>query len=208
VTDPAGQWLIRTADNLVAGPYSRDQVCQLIRDGQLGLQDEVCPANGYWIFLHEREEVKKFLAIEVPKAAGAGGDEEDTETEIAKSDRTDPGVARPAPVAARSAEEGVPLPELAPQPTVTQEEQTAMLSNAALKRFQPKKAAPQKAASPQLKLQRPTAGGVAVAQRSPLPGIPPLSQVERPSFWKGFAWLLVAGVALVIYAVLRIIRLS
>ena len=27
-------WLVRTARNIIAGPYPKDQVCQLIRDGQ------------------------------------------------------------------------------------------------------------------------------------------------------------------------------
>lgn len=181
----AGQWLIRTADNLVAGPYSRDQVRQLIRDGQLGLDDEVCPANGYWFFLHERDEVRDLLAVEVPKAGGSGDDEEDTETEIVVS------TEGRAPLSAEPSSDAVALPELESTPELTPEEQTAILSNAALRRFQPKKK------------EQPL--------RRPMPGVGPaliLGQVERPSFWRGFAWVLVAGIALVVYAVLRIIRLS
>src|SRR5688500_16240212 len=88
------QWLVRTSKNLIAGPYTKDQICQLIRDGQLTHQDEVCRANDYWITLHEREEVLRLLGIEMPKAAG---EEEVTETQTetaatlaAAPERTDP----------------------------------------------------------------------------------------------------------------------
>ncbi len=79
---PADQWLIRTADNVIAGPYSREQVCSLISDGQLELQDEVCPGGSYWFHLHETEEVRKNLGVSIPKLRLRGrGDEEVTETE-------------------------------------------------------------------------------------------------------------------------------
>lgn len=73
------QWLVRTSQNIIAGPYTKEQVLHLVRDGQLGTQDEVCPANGYWFFLHETEEVTRQLGISVPRALG--DDEEVTETQ-------------------------------------------------------------------------------------------------------------------------------
>jgi hypothetical protein len=73
-------WLVRTKDNVIAGPYTSDQVRKLVLDGQLGYQDEICQANHYWIFVHERHEVKKQLGIDVPKPAKKPG-EEVTETE-------------------------------------------------------------------------------------------------------------------------------
>jgi|GEM_PF-6086113 len=58
-------WLIRTSDNFIAGPYTQEQIRQLIRERQLGLQDELCPANQYWIFLHETEELSRLLGADV-----------------------------------------------------------------------------------------------------------------------------------------------
>jgi hypothetical protein len=84
------QWLVRTALNWVAGPYSKEQVRQMILERKLTLQDEVCPANGYWIFLHERDEVKAQLGVDVPRPLGEPG-EDVTETQTAlPEDSTDP----------------------------------------------------------------------------------------------------------------------
>jgi hypothetical protein len=58
-------WLVRTAENVIAGPYSKEQICELIREGELTLPDEVCPANRHWFFLHEREEVARSLGVEM-----------------------------------------------------------------------------------------------------------------------------------------------
>jgi hypothetical protein len=60
------QWLIRTADNWISGPYTLDQVSQMILGGKLGPEDEVCTANGYWFYLHESTELKTQLGIELP----------------------------------------------------------------------------------------------------------------------------------------------
>jgi hypothetical protein len=90
------QWLIRTSENWIAGPYSKEQVCQMILDGKLGLQDEVCVSDGFWIYIHEREEVKQFLGIEVPKSKLASDDEEVTQTQsnLEEDDITDPDVTQ------------------------------------------------------------------------------------------------------------------
>jgi hypothetical protein len=77
------EWLVRTAQNQITGPFSKDVVCKMIQEGKLGIEDEVCPANGYWIYLYEREEVKRQLGIEAPKAPLVRSDEEVTETETA-----------------------------------------------------------------------------------------------------------------------------
>jgi len=114
------QWLIRTADNRLAGPYSREQVCGLIRDGRLTHQDEVCSANGYWIYLHEREEVRKLLGIDMPKPP-RGADDEVTQTDT------------------RAEKTGDVIPELPDIGEGTDLEQTSMLSNAALRSFRPRK---------------------------------------------------------------------
>src|SRR4051794_25276443 len=79
------QWLVRTSTNRIEGPYTRDQVVGMIREGKLGPQDEVCQANQYWIYLHEQHEVQKQLGVQMPRSGrGAGGEkneEEITETQ-------------------------------------------------------------------------------------------------------------------------------
>lgn len=85
------QWLIRTSDNWIAGPYPEAQIRQMILNGELTYQDEICSANHYWIYLYEREEVMKQLGIEVPiQGAGAKKDDEVTETEFLLDEKTDP----------------------------------------------------------------------------------------------------------------------
>ena len=76
------QWLIRTSDNCLAGPFRKDQVCQMIEEGKLSLEDEVCPANGYWVYLHEGEEIYQLLGVRVPKR---GTGEEITETQLTEN---------------------------------------------------------------------------------------------------------------------------
>lgn len=75
------QWLVRTSLNEVVGPMSRDALIAQIREGKLGLQDEVCKANSYWIYLDEAEEVKRQLGIYMPKSA-RGPHEDSTETDL------------------------------------------------------------------------------------------------------------------------------
>jgi len=76
-------WMIRTAENILSGPFSRQQIVQLIEEGKLDITDEVCGSSGYWIFLHEQAEVKRHLGFDLPKAFF--DTEESTQTE---SDKT------------------------------------------------------------------------------------------------------------------------
>jgi cobalamin biosynthesis Mg chelatase CobN len=73
------RWLVRTAQNQIQGPFSKEQLCQKILDGQVSFQDEVCPANGYWFYLHERQYVQEHLGVEVPKEPRKVDDEETTQ---------------------------------------------------------------------------------------------------------------------------------
>jgi hypothetical protein len=82
---PKETWLVRTPHNWIAGPYLREQLIELMKTDQIKLVDEVCPATGYWFFLHERPEVQKFFGLEALswlRASGAG-DDETTATETA-----------------------------------------------------------------------------------------------------------------------------
>jgi hypothetical protein len=94
------QWLIRTAQNWIAGPYTKEQVCKMIMDRQLGHEDEVCSANGYWIYLNEPSEVREQLGIDLPSKVS---DRDDiTQTSIVEEkeqeeeeDATDPEIFSP-----------------------------------------------------------------------------------------------------------------
>ena len=61
------EWLIRTSQNQIIGPVSRDELCGRIQEGEFSPQDEICPTNGYWIFLYENDEVSRLLGITLKK---------------------------------------------------------------------------------------------------------------------------------------------
>src|ERR1700757_70700 len=85
------QWLIRTAENQISGPYTRNEVCQLIQQGRLHANDEVCHANTYWFYLHEHQEIRNQLGMELPKELyPEAEDATQTETDTEISDPTDP----------------------------------------------------------------------------------------------------------------------
>lgn len=88
------QWLVRTVENWIAGPYPTDQLLKMIQCGKLNPQDEICPANGYWIYLHDSKEVHRLLGVEVSKAILTEEDEitetqtdagEDTQDSVPKN---------------------------------------------------------------------------------------------------------------------------
>jgi hypothetical protein len=79
-TDPH-IWMIRTADNVLSGPYTQEQLIQLVEEEKLELTDEICRGNSYWIYLHEEQEVKKHLGIEVPAALVEPEEPTQTETD-------------------------------------------------------------------------------------------------------------------------------
>ena len=54
-------WLIRTKSCHILGPVSREKVLELLQNGSIKPEDEVCSGNGYWIWLRETEMVERFL---------------------------------------------------------------------------------------------------------------------------------------------------
>jgi hypothetical protein len=54
-------WLIRTKSNHILGPVSKEKVLELLRNGSIKPDDEVCSGNGYWFFIREDELVSRFL---------------------------------------------------------------------------------------------------------------------------------------------------
>ena len=108
------QWLIRTADNWIAGPYTKQQVCEMIRDQKLSAEDEVCPSNGFWFYLSERQEVVKQLGADVGLGPSATVDEV-TATGI-EDEETDPELKRPGHVPQQKAQpKSAPSPRSVPQ---------------------------------------------------------------------------------------------
>jgi hypothetical protein len=75
-------FLVRTKENRISGPFPKEQVVSMVESGKLRELDEVCEANGYWIYLHEREESRNLLGVELPRRASKeDASEEKTETE-------------------------------------------------------------------------------------------------------------------------------
>lgn len=54
-------WLIRTTQNKILGPISKEKLIEFIEKGSLTQSDEVSAGNGYWFFLHEQELVDRFI---------------------------------------------------------------------------------------------------------------------------------------------------
>lgn len=172
------QWLVRTTENQILGPYSRDQVCKLITEGELTLDDEVCGANHYWFYLHERDEVAGQLGIEVPQSMYELATEEPTESltvEITE-ESTDPDLS-----SRLSGSEGDPT-------------STTVLSSEALRRqFQRRSSTP--------------GGGTVrkVADQAQFHTPWVVSHLEKPSVWAWLAWLLIGVAGFLVFYVLRLL---
>jgi hypothetical protein len=54
-------WLIRTKNNHILGPVSKSKIKELISNGSIKGDDEVCSGNGYWFFIKEKELVDKYI---------------------------------------------------------------------------------------------------------------------------------------------------
>lgn len=61
-------WLIRTTQNQLLGPVSKEKIIELIRAGKLEEDDEVCSGNGYWFYIREDDLVEKYLVGDVPQS--------------------------------------------------------------------------------------------------------------------------------------------
>ena len=59
------EWLIRTQKNQILGPFSHQEVRDLILNQKIQLQDELCPSEGYWFFLHDKEELEKQFGLSI-----------------------------------------------------------------------------------------------------------------------------------------------
>lgn len=182
------QWLVRTANNIIAGPYSREQVVRLIQDGKLGLQDEVCQANHYWIMLHEHQEVLDQLGIHLPRAP-RGEDDEVTETQTEA-------IPAGAPAGASAQDDISPTP----QAPADYEGGTAVLSRGS---FRESKSAAGSAVThgAHRSTGAPFSPGAVTGM-----GRSHEVHIERPAIWRSFAWLLIVAACLLVVVVLRLLR--
>lgn len=54
-------WLIRTTQNKILGPISKEKLIEFIEKGSLTQSDEVTSGNGYWFYLHEQVLVDRYI---------------------------------------------------------------------------------------------------------------------------------------------------
>lgn len=59
-------WLVRSPQNQIAGLFSKDELIKKIQAGEFSSEYEICPGNGYWIYLHETNELESQLGISLP----------------------------------------------------------------------------------------------------------------------------------------------
>lgn len=60
-------WLIRTKNNHILGPVSREKIRELISNGSIKGDDEICSGNGYWIHVREQDLIAKFVMGDEPQ---------------------------------------------------------------------------------------------------------------------------------------------
>lgn len=58
------KWLIRTKNNHILGPVSKEKIKELLDNGSIKGDDEICCANGYWIYIREDDLVEKYIYSE------------------------------------------------------------------------------------------------------------------------------------------------
>lgn len=61
----AKNWLIRTKSNNIFGPVSKKKVLELLDNGSIKNDDEICSGNGFWFFIREKDLIEKYLIEEV-----------------------------------------------------------------------------------------------------------------------------------------------
>lgn len=61
-------WLIRTSQNQILGPVSKEKIVEFIKKGALGLTDEISSGNGYWFYLKEKNLLDRYIFGDVPQS--------------------------------------------------------------------------------------------------------------------------------------------
>lgn len=57
--------MIRTRSNHLLGPISKEKLVELMENGSIHTDDEICAGNGYWFYLRETDLVNKYIYSEV-----------------------------------------------------------------------------------------------------------------------------------------------
>jgi hypothetical protein len=81
-------WLIRTTQNQILGPVSKEKIIELIRTGKLEEDDEVSSGNGYWFYIREDDLVEKYLIGDIPQSFNPVYEIEPILTRQVKKDKT------------------------------------------------------------------------------------------------------------------------
>jgi hypothetical protein len=58
-------WLIRTKNNHILGPISLNKLKDLLENGSIKSDDEICSGNGYWFYIKEKDLVEKYIYREI-----------------------------------------------------------------------------------------------------------------------------------------------
>ncbi len=61
-------WLIRTQSQKILGPVSKSKILELVQKRSLADDDEVCPGNGHWFFIREKDLVEQYLYGDLPSS--------------------------------------------------------------------------------------------------------------------------------------------
>ncbi len=89
-TTLSSRFMVRTKENVLTGPFSREEITERVKAGLLREIDEVCSGNGYWIYLHERAECLSLLGVELPRKETSHEERTETGTETATVTATKP----------------------------------------------------------------------------------------------------------------------
>lgn len=54
-------WLIRTKNNHILGPVSKQKIQELLDNGSIKGDDEICCGNGYWIYVREEDLIERYV---------------------------------------------------------------------------------------------------------------------------------------------------
>ena len=61
-------WLIRTFQQQILGPVSKQKLIELIQKGSVTSTDEITSGNGYWFTLKEKDLVEKYIHGDLPQS--------------------------------------------------------------------------------------------------------------------------------------------
>jgi len=77
-------WLIRTHNNQILGPVSKEKIRYLINENTLTGEDEIACGNGFWFKIKEKELVEKYVFGDFVQGFDPIGEAEDVLTAVEK----------------------------------------------------------------------------------------------------------------------------